>query len=60
MIHKPYEAITEALTFTYFEDGDILMSGTPKGVGTFNIGDVFIGRILDKDKILIEETFIVQ
>ena len=60
MIHKPYDAITEALTFTYFEDGDILMTGTPKGVGIFSVGDVFVGRILDKDKVLIEETFIVQ
>lgn len=60
MIHKPYDAITEALTFTSFEDGDILMTGTPKGVGKFCVGDIFVGRILDKDKILIEETFIVQ
>jgi len=60
MIHKPYDAINEALTFTSFEDGDILMTGTPKGVGKFNIGDVFVGRILDNDNIIIEETFIVQ
>lgn len=60
MIHKPYDAIIEALTFTSFEDGDILMTGTPKGVGKFRVGDIFVGRILDKNKILIEETFIVQ
>ena len=60
MIHKPYDAITEALTFTDFEDGDILMTGTPKGVGKFVVGDVFVGKILDNEKVLIEETFIVQ
>ncbi len=60
MIHKPYDAIIEALTFTSFEDGDILMTGTPKGVGKFSVGDIFVGRILDNEKVIIEETFIVQ
>lgn len=60
MIHKPYDAIKEALTFTSFEDGDILMTGTPAGVGQFSVGDIFIGRILNGQDILIEEEFIVQ
>lgn len=60
MINKPYDAIDDALSFTSFEDGDILMTGTPKGVGQFSVGDVFVGRILDKEKVLIEETFEVQ
>ena len=60
MMHKPYAAIKDALSFTTFEDGDILMTGTPKGVGAFSVGDIFVGRILDKEKVLIEETFIVQ
>jgi hypothetical protein len=33
------------------------MSGTPKGVGVVNKGDKFIGRILKKDKVLIEKEF---
>lgn len=60
MINKPQEIINELLTFSSFEDGDILMTGTPKGVGQFNIGDVFIGRILKDNKILIEQRFEVQ
>ncbi len=60
MIHKPHETITEALTFTYFEDGDILMTGTPKGVGSFNIGDTFVGRIIDGKDVLLEKTFVVN
>ena len=60
MIHKPYAVIEEALTFTSFEDGDILMTGTPAGVGKFSIGDVFVGRILNNDDVIIEEKFIVQ
>ncbi len=60
MINKPEEIIKEYLTFSSFEDGDILMSGTPKGVGTFEKGDVFLGKILYKNKILIEKEFLVQ
>ena len=57
MINKPEEIINEANSFLSFEDGDILMSGTPKGVGEFKIGDVFIGKILYDNKVIIEETF---
>lgn len=57
MITKPQEIIDELLTFSSFEDGDILMSGTPKGVGAFNVGDIFVGRILHNDKVIIEKRF---
>jgi 2-keto-4-pentenoate hydratase/2-oxohepta-3-ene-1,7-dioic acid hydratase in catechol pathway len=60
MINKPNEIINEAKTFLSFEDGDILMSGTPKGVGEFNVGDIFIGKILYENRVLIEETFKVN
>lgn len=60
MINKPLDIIKEANTFLSFEDGDILMSGTPKGVGKFEIGDKFLGKILYENKVLIEEEFIVQ
>lgn len=60
MINKPNEIIAEAKTFLSFEDGDILMSGTPKGVGSFKKGDIFIGKILYENKVLIEETFRVN
>ena len=60
MINKPKEIIKEAQSFLSFEDGDILMSGTPKGVGEFKINDVFIGKIIYDNKTIIEETFIVS
>ena len=57
MINKPSEIIKEARSFLSFEDGDILMSGTPSGVGSFEVGDVFVGKILLNENIIIEETF---
>jgi len=59
MIYKPYEMIDEINSFMSLEDGDIIMSGTPKGVNTYNIGDKFVGKIYCEDKLLIESTFIV-
>jgi 2-keto-4-pentenoate hydratase/2-oxohepta-3-ene-1,7-dioic acid hydratase in catechol pathway len=54
MIYKPLEMIKEIKSFMSFENGDIIMSGTPKGVNTYHIGDEFIGRIYSDNTLLIE------
>jgi 2-keto-4-pentenoate hydratase/2-oxohepta-3-ene-1,7-dioic acid hydratase in catechol pathway len=59
MIYKPLEMIEEIKSFMSFEDGDVIMSGTPKGVNTYNIGDEFIGRIYSDDKLLVESRWSV-
>ena len=60
MLNKPQEILDEAKKLFSFEDGDILMSGTPKGVGEFKIGDEFVGKILLDKKVLIEKKLIVK
>lgn len=60
MINKPNEIINEFKTFASFEDGDILMTGTPSGVGEFKVGDKFLGKILLNEKVIIEKEFIVS
>ncbi|WP_413702186.1 fumarylacetoacetate hydrolase family protein [Psychromonas sp. KJ10-10] len=55
MIHKPNDIINEVSSFMSFRDGDILMTGTPKGVGVVTKGDVFTGRIYQGDTLLIEQ-----
>lgn len=60
MINKPLDIISDFREFSSFEDGDILMTGTPKGVGEFNIGDKFRGKILYKNEKLVEKEFIVK
>jgi 2-keto-4-pentenoate hydratase/2-oxohepta-3-ene-1,7-dioic acid hydratase in catechol pathway len=55
MIHKPIDIINEVSSFMSFCDGDILMTGTPKGVGLVKKGDVFTGRIYQGDTLLIEQ-----
>lgn len=57
MIYKPENIVSEIASFMSFEDGDIIMSGTPKGVATYNKGDLFVGEIYLDNKLIIKEGF---
>jgi len=59
MIYKPAEIVQAVSQFMSFENNDILMTGTPKGVGKINKGDRFTGQLFDKDKLLITKTWVV-
>jgi 2-keto-4-pentenoate hydratase/2-oxohepta-3-ene-1,7-dioic acid hydratase in catechol pathway len=58
MIHKPQEILSEILAFMSLDDGDIVMTGTPKGVGTINKGDVFSTIVKNNEQIIIEDTWV--
>ena len=58
MIYKPKEMIEEILSFMDIEDGDIIMTGTPKGVATYVKNDKFLGKIFYKDEVILEKEFI--
>ena len=60
MIYKPQQMLEEIQTFMSLEDGDIIMSGTPKGVGTYNKDDLFIGKVFEKGKLIVEQHWIVK
>ncbi len=60
MIYKPDEMIKEIETFMSMEDGDIIMTGTPKGVGTYKIGDIFTANVYCDNKLLIKKEWKVQ
>jgi 2-keto-4-pentenoate hydratase/2-oxohepta-3-ene-1,7-dioic acid hydratase in catechol pathway len=56
MMHKPLMVVDEINSFSTLIDYDIVMSGTPKGVGSYIKGDIFIGKIfVDKKEILSQE-----
>lgn len=57
MIYKPLEMIEEILRFMSLEDGDIIMSGTPKGVGNYKKGDSFVGKVYYADKLLVSSSW---
>lgn len=56
MIYKPFDIIEKINSFSTLMDNDIVMSGTPKGVGSYAKDDVFVGKIfIDKKEILSQE-----
>ena len=57
MLNKPEEILIEVKSFLTLEDGDLIMTGTPKGVGIINQGDEFTGKIFDGNKLLIESSW---
>lgn len=54
MMFKPDAILHELKSYTTLFDGDIIMTGTPQGVGEVHRGDVFLGRLKCGDKTLIE------
>lgn len=60
MMNKPKEVIKEANTFLSFEDGDVLMTGTPAGVGELKKGASFKGQILHDGVIIVEKEWQVN
>lgn len=60
MMYKPDTMLSEIQSFMTLEDNDIIMSGTPKGVGTYNLGDRFVGQVYTGDELLLEKEWIVE
>ncbi len=54
MMYKPADILNELKSYTSLFDGDIVMTGTPKGVGEIHQGDIFLGRLKSGDRTLIE------
>ena len=53
MMYKPNVMLEEIKGFMTLEDGDIIMSGTPKGVGNYREGDHFTGEVWEGDQLLV-------
>jgi 2-keto-4-pentenoate hydratase/2-oxohepta-3-ene-1,7-dioic acid hydratase in catechol pathway len=53
MLHSPQAILDEIKSFLVLEDGDIVMTGTPAGVGEIVAGDIFEGRVLARNTVLV-------
>ena len=60
MMYKPHTMLSEIESFMTLEDNDIIMSGTPKGVGTYAVGDKFVGQVFAGNELLVEKSWIVK
>jgi len=52
MLYKPETILTELKTFITLNDGDVVMTGTPAGVGVVQAGDLFEGEVLANGKTI--------
>ena len=53
MMYKPDVILAQLQHFIELEDGDIVMTGTPKGVGKVDAGKEFFGRVICNGEILV-------
>jgi 2-keto-4-pentenoate hydratase/2-oxohepta-3-ene-1,7-dioic acid hydratase in catechol pathway len=60
MMVKPNEILTQLKTFIDLEDGDIVMTGTPKGVGEIVKGSQFFGEVICQGKTLVSSTWLAH
>jgi len=60
MLNKPNNILKEVNSFLSFEDGDLIMTGTPKGVGAIHIGDKFTGKVFEKERLIVEGSWVVK
>ncbi len=60
MMYKPADIVAEVKSFLSFEDGDVVMTGTPAGVGEVCAGDRFEGKILAGDELVTGASWVVQ
>jgi len=60
MMVKPDEILTQLQSFIHLEDGDIVMTGTPKGVGQIVSGSQFIGKVMCQGKTLVDSTWLAN
>jgi 2-keto-4-pentenoate hydratase/2-oxohepta-3-ene-1,7-dioic acid hydratase in catechol pathway len=60
MMYKPDTILRELREFTTLEDGDIIMTGTPEGVGEIRTGERFEGLVLAGSKQLVAASWVAQ
>jgi len=60
MIHKPQSIMDELQEFTELEDHDVILTGTPKGVGALEAGAEYTGLVKSGQEVLVRKTWIAQ
>ena len=60
MLYPPDVILTELRQFVSLEDFDIIMTGTPAGVGPVQAGERFHGRVLFGERELVSGAWLAQ
>ena len=60
MIYPPNSIVEEISRFMTLEDGDVIMTGTPAGVGRVHTGERFEGSVLAGGEVLVDVAWVAQ
>ena len=60
MMYKPAQILAGIQRFMSLEDGDIIMTGTPKGVGQVQPGDRFVGSVRAGEQVLVSKEWLAR
>ena len=60
MMYKPDQILAGIQEFMSLEDGDIIMTGTPKGVGQVKAGERFVGYIKSGAQVLVSQEWLAE
>lgn len=60
MIYQPATLLSEVSQVVDWEDGDIIMTGTPKGVGLLLPGKTLVGKLFLGDDLLVQGEWFTQ
>ena len=60
MMYKPEQILSGIARFMSLDDGDIVMTGTPRGVGQVQPGDRFVGRVLSGKQVLVSGEWVAE
>ncbi len=60
MLYPPDVILNELHQFLVLEDFDIVMTGTPAGVGAVQAGERFCGRVLHGERELVSGAWLAQ
>jgi len=60
MLYPPDVILNELHQFLVLEDFDIVMTGTPAGVGAVQAGERFCGRVLHGEQELVSGAWLAQ
>ncbi|MBD1391160.1 fumarylacetoacetate hydrolase family protein [Neiella sp. HB171785] len=57
MMYPPAAILAELNQFTTLLDGDVVMTGTPKGVGQIQPGQTFVVKLFANDALLLSQSW---
>jgi len=55
MLYKPATIFTQTMAFMTLQDGDIIMTGTPAGVGVVKANSIFVASLYQGEKLLVSQ-----